>query len=160
MTRSQSGGQLDVFALLQDPATYGRTEPVIRIGTHGAAVFLAGPDVYKVKRATRLPCMDFSTLEKRHAVCEAELSQHFGAAQAENIGTDVVDLAVGEFEVGHHDMRCAQECAERRRRRGRHRRNGPKAGDGITGRFRHARPDLMAATAPRCCEPVPRFRIA
>ena len=73
MTGSQSGGQRDVFAFLQDPATYGRTEPVIRIDTHGAAVFLAGPDVYKVKRSVRFPFMDFSTLEKRRAACEAEL---------------------------------------------------------------------------------------
>ena len=65
--------QRDVFAFLQDPKTYGRTESVIRIDTHGAAVFLAGPDVYKVKRAVRFPFMDFSTLEKRHAVCKAEL---------------------------------------------------------------------------------------
>ena len=73
MILSKSEGQRDVFAFLQDPATYGRTEPVIRIDTHGAAVFLAGPDVYKVKRSVRFPFMDFSTLEKRHAVCEAEL---------------------------------------------------------------------------------------
>ena len=80
MTPSQSQGQRDVFAFLQDPATYGRTEPVIRIDTHGAAVFLAGPDVYKVKRAVRFPFMDFSTLEKRHAVCEAELLVNRGNA--------------------------------------------------------------------------------
>ena len=70
---SPSRDQRDVFAFLQDPATYGRPEPVIRIDTHGAAVFLAGPDVYKVKRAVCFPFMDFSTLEKRRAVCEAEL---------------------------------------------------------------------------------------
>ena len=80
MISSQSRIQHDVFAFLQDPATYGRTEPVIRIDTHGAAVFLAGPDVYKVKRAVRFPFMDFSTLEKRHAVCEAELVVNEGNA--------------------------------------------------------------------------------
>ncbi len=86
MTPSQSSGQRAVFAFLQDPATYGRTEPVIRIDTHGAAVFLAGPDVYKVKRAVRFPFMDFSTLEKRHAVCEAELVVNRGNAPGIYLG--------------------------------------------------------------------------
>ena len=74
MSPPECQDQREVFVFLQDPRTYGRTEPVIRIDTHGAAVFLAGPDVYKVKRAVRFAFMDFSTLEKRHAVCEAELA--------------------------------------------------------------------------------------
>lgn len=65
--------QREVFAFLQDPGTYGLTDPVRRIDTHGAAVFLAGQDVYKVKRAVRFPFMDFSTLEKRRSACEAEI---------------------------------------------------------------------------------------
>lgn len=62
-----------VFALLADPATHGLHEPVERIDTHGAAVFLAGPFAYKVKRAVFFPFMDFSTLEKRRAACAAEV---------------------------------------------------------------------------------------
>jgi len=46
---------------------------VRRIDTHGAAVFLAGPDVYKIKRPVRYPYLDFSTLEKRRAACMAEV---------------------------------------------------------------------------------------
>ena len=57
--------QSDVFAFLADPATHELREPIIRIDTHGAAVFLAGKNVYKVKRAVRFPFMDFSTLDKR-----------------------------------------------------------------------------------------------
>jgi aminoglycoside phosphotransferase family enzyme/predicted kinase len=66
--------QAEVFSLLGDPATFGLTAPVRRIDTHGAAVFLAGGDAYKVKRAVRFPFMDFSTLEKRRAACEAEIA--------------------------------------------------------------------------------------
>lgn len=62
-----------VFALLADPATHGLAEKIIRIDTHGAAVFLAGPFAYKVKRAVYFPFMDFSTLEKRRAACAAEV---------------------------------------------------------------------------------------
>ncbi|MBS9477545.1 AAA family ATPase [Ancylobacter radicis] len=65
--------QEPVFRLLADPATHGLGEPVARIDTHGAAVFLAGGDVYKVKRAVRFPFMDLSTLDKRHAACMREL---------------------------------------------------------------------------------------
>ena len=62
-----------VFALLADPATHGLAEKIVRIDTHGAAVFLAGPFAYKVKRAVYFPFMDFSTLEKRRAACTAEV---------------------------------------------------------------------------------------
>jgi aminoglycoside phosphotransferase family enzyme/predicted kinase len=65
--------QARIFAFLRDPATYGLKAAVQRIDTHGAAVFLAGSDVYKVKRAVRFPYMDFSTLENRRVACEAEI---------------------------------------------------------------------------------------
>jgi aminoglycoside phosphotransferase family enzyme/predicted kinase len=66
--------QTEVFSFLRASSTFGLTAPVSRIDTHGAAVFLVGQDVYKVKRAVRFPFMDFSTLEKRHAACEAEIA--------------------------------------------------------------------------------------
>jgi aminoglycoside phosphotransferase family enzyme/predicted kinase len=79
--------QAEIFAFLADPATYGLAAPVKRIDTHGAAVFLAGDDVYKVKRARRFPFMDFSTLEKRRRVCEAEIAVNRGNAPALYRGT-------------------------------------------------------------------------
>jgi len=65
--------QEEVFALLGDPATHGGA-PVRRIDTHAASVFLAGESAYKVKRAVRFPFLDYSTLGKRKAACEAELA--------------------------------------------------------------------------------------
>ena len=62
-----------VFAFLSDPATHGGAA-VTRIDTHAAAVFLAGPRALKVKRAVRFPVLDYSTLDKRKAACEAELA--------------------------------------------------------------------------------------
>jgi aminoglycoside phosphotransferase family enzyme/predicted kinase len=64
--------QQAVFALLGDPATHGG-HAVKRIDTHAASVFLAGERALKVKRALRFPFLDYSTLEKRKAACEAEL---------------------------------------------------------------------------------------
>ena len=61
-----------VFAFLSDPATHGGAA-VKRIDTHAASVFLAGPRAFKVKRAVRFPFLDYSTLAKRKAACEAEL---------------------------------------------------------------------------------------
>src|SRR6185369_15380381 len=64
--------QQPAFDFLGSPANHGGAE-VKRIDTHAAAVFLAGERVLKVKRAVRFPVLDYSTLEKRRAACEAEI---------------------------------------------------------------------------------------
>lgn len=46
----------------------------MRIDTHGAIVFLAGENAYKLKRAVRFPFMDLSTAAKREAACRAEVA--------------------------------------------------------------------------------------
>lgn len=50
------------------------SEPVTRVDTHAAIVFLHGARALKIKRAVKLPFLDFSTLERRKAACEAELA--------------------------------------------------------------------------------------
>src|SRR5262249_10177963 len=50
--------------------------PVRRVGrreTHMSWVFLAGEEVYKLKKPLRFPYLDFSTLARREAACRAEL---------------------------------------------------------------------------------------
>ena len=66
--------QSEVAAFLADPASHGIAGPVKRFETHGALVFLAGDDAYKLKRAVKFPFMDFSTPDKRRAACEAEVA--------------------------------------------------------------------------------------
>ena len=77
MTSSHSDdpdqSQEAVFRFLADPRTHGLAEPVGRVDTANAVVFLAGADVYKVKRAVKFPFMDLSTLDKRREACEAEI---------------------------------------------------------------------------------------
>jgi aminoglycoside phosphotransferase family enzyme/predicted kinase len=72
-----------VFAFLADPATHvpatqapatHGVQAVRRIDTHAASVFLAGERALKIKRAVRFPFLDYSTLAKRKAACEAELA--------------------------------------------------------------------------------------
>ncbi|MGH8265524.1 MAG: phosphotransferase, partial [Steroidobacteraceae bacterium] len=64
--------QEDVLAFLSDPASHGG-DAVKRIDTHAATVFLASGRVFKVKRAVKFPFLDYSTLAKRKAACEAEI---------------------------------------------------------------------------------------
>lgn len=65
--------QTEVTTFLGDAATHGG-RPVTRIDTHAAIVFLSGDRALKIKRAVRLPFLDFSTLDRRRAGCEAELA--------------------------------------------------------------------------------------
>jgi uncharacterized protein len=63
-----------VVEFLSQGAAYGRPhEPVLRIDTHASVVFLIGDRAYKLKRAIRFSYLDYSTAEKREAMCRAEL---------------------------------------------------------------------------------------
>jgi aminoglycoside phosphotransferase family enzyme/predicted kinase len=64
--------QADVIEFLATPSVHG-TATVERIDTHTAIVFLAGERAYKLKRAVRFDYLDFSTAERRRAMCEAEV---------------------------------------------------------------------------------------
>jgi aminoglycoside phosphotransferase family enzyme/predicted kinase len=92
--------QSEIFAFLADPDTHGIREPVVRIDTHGAAVFLAGPDVYKVKRAVRFPFMDYGTLEKRRAACEAEVAVNRPNAPDLYLGVVPITRSGGTLSLG------------------------------------------------------------
>jgi aminoglycoside phosphotransferase family enzyme/predicted kinase len=66
--------QSEVVEFLAKPCAYAdKPATVERIDTHGAMIFLAGDSAYKLKRAVKLPYLDFSTLEKRRTACEREL---------------------------------------------------------------------------------------
>jgi len=68
-------GQQAVLALLADPASYDPPPSrVERIDTHISSVFLAGERAFKLKRAVRLPFLDFSTLCLREQACRRELA--------------------------------------------------------------------------------------
>ncbi len=63
-----------LISALLDPTRH--PHPVDRVEllqTHGAWVLLAGDRAYKIKKPVALSFMDFSTLDKRRAACEAEL---------------------------------------------------------------------------------------
>ena len=70
MKASDQGRILD---WLSDPATHGGCRPV-RLDTHISAVFLANGLAWKLKKAVKLPFVDFTTLAARRGACMAEIT--------------------------------------------------------------------------------------
>jgi aminoglycoside phosphotransferase family enzyme/predicted kinase len=64
--------QTATIAWLAAPASYGGAS-VERIDTHASIVFVAGTRAWKLKRAVRYDYLDFSTADRRRAMCEAEV---------------------------------------------------------------------------------------
>jgi aminoglycoside phosphotransferase family enzyme/predicted kinase len=66
--------QEEVVAALARPETYAhRPARVEHVQTHISHVFLAGPHVYKLKKAVRFPFVDLSTPERRRHYAEEEV---------------------------------------------------------------------------------------
>lgn len=67
-------GQARLISALLSPAAYLEAPASItRLETHSSHVLLTGQHAYKIKKAVRLPFLDFSTLAKRRVDCETEL---------------------------------------------------------------------------------------
>ena len=64
--------QSSVIAFLSSPATHAGAA-VERIDTHASMLFLAGERAWKLKRAVRYDYLDYSTADRRRAMCEAEV---------------------------------------------------------------------------------------
>lgn len=64
--------QTAVVDFLASPAAHGGAA-VERIDTHSAIVFLAADTAWKLKRAVKFDYLDFSTADRRKAMCEAEV---------------------------------------------------------------------------------------
>lgn len=74
-------------AFLRDAGSYPHAAgAVVAIETHMSWVFLAGERAYKLKKPIHLPYLDFSTLEKREAACQAEFALNRRLAPALYLG--------------------------------------------------------------------------
>lgn len=73
---TNSGDRLQekVLNYLGGAAAHGLAAAPVRIDTHCSVIFLAGENVYKIKRAIKLPFLDYSTLERRKRFCEREFA--------------------------------------------------------------------------------------
>lgn len=94
--------QRDVFDFLGRPEAYGAgVAEVERIDTHISAVFLAGERAYKLKRAVRLPFLDFTSLAARRAACDNELAINRRIAPRVYLGaTPVTRDDAGRLAIG------------------------------------------------------------
>lgn len=73
--------QHEVVTFLASPSTHAGLA-VERIDTHASIVFLAGVRALKLKRAVQYDYLDFSTIERRKAMCEEEVRINRRAAPA------------------------------------------------------------------------------
>lgn len=73
-TTTAMTGQDAVVEALADPAFYPEApDTVEHVQTHISHAFLAGAFVYKLKKAVRLPFLDFSTIGARRMFCDEEV---------------------------------------------------------------------------------------
>ncbi|HXZ46104.1 MAG TPA: hypothetical protein VEH02_05205 [Pseudolabrys sp.] len=77
-----------------------RPASVVRRETHMSWVFLAGNEVYKLKKPVRFPYLDFSTLERRETACRAELRLNRRLAPDVYIGVVPLVERAGRLSIG------------------------------------------------------------
>lgn len=67
--------------LIEEGRVNGVSRPVKRFETHLSHVILAGDRAFKLKKPVRMPFVDFSTLERRHAAClnEVKINRSMGS---------------------------------------------------------------------------------
>src|SRR3989338_3846829 len=87
-----------IKALLEPKCYPHPAQQVELVMTHISWLLIAGEFVYKIKKPITLPFLDYGTLEKRHACCEAEL--RLNQRYAPDIYLEVVAI-VGTPENPH-----------------------------------------------------------
>jgi aminoglycoside phosphotransferase family enzyme/predicted kinase len=112
--------QAATIAFLKQPSTYGLSTPVEVMETHISMIFLAGERAFKLKRAVRLPYLDFSTPPLRLAACEKEVELNTRTAPGLYLGVrpirrkengELTFDGVGEFvDAVVEMMRFEQDC--------------------------------------------------
>lgn len=78
--------QSAVVAFLTRPSTHGESGPVEVMETHISLIFLVGGRAFKLKRAVKLPYVDFSSAELRLAACHKEVELNSVTAPGLYIG--------------------------------------------------------------------------
>ena len=86
--------QSEAIAFLSAPEHYPNAPAVERLDTHASVVFLAGDRAYKLKRAVRYDYLDYSTVQRRRAACEAEV--HLNRRTAPSVYLSVTPITRGD----------------------------------------------------------------
>ncbi|WP_429925728.1 AAA family ATPase (plasmid) [Agrobacterium vitis] len=91
--------QRNTIAFLSRTATHGASGPVERIETHISIIFLVGAKAYKMKKALKLPYVDFSTASIREDACRKEIALNSETAPGLYIGLRrITRAASGDLE--------------------------------------------------------------
>ena len=97
-------------------AFYPGAPEVVERETHSAWVFLADERAYKVKKPVRMAFLDFSTLERRRAVCHDEVHVNQALAASLNMRVRAVVPRAGSYVLADADAPDAVEYAIEMRR--------------------------------------------
>jgi aminoglycoside phosphotransferase family enzyme/predicted kinase len=90
-----------MVAALLDPQAYPEPPAQVElVQTHVSWVLLAGEHVYKLKKPVRLGFLDYGTLERRHAMCEAEVALNRRLCDGVYLGVEPVTLETGRYRIG------------------------------------------------------------
>lgn len=86
---------------LSRPDSYSPApERVISRETHMSWVFMAGDRVYKLKKPVRFPYLDFSTLDRRIAACQAEVLLNRRLARDVYLGIAPLTVTAAGYAIG------------------------------------------------------------
>ncbi|MBX4898830.1 bifunctional aminoglycoside phosphotransferase/ATP-binding protein [Rhizobium bangladeshense] len=102
LVQDQSG----VFSFLKN-ALRRDEHPVEVINTHISTIFLSGDRAYKMKRAVRLPYVDFSSVEARVAACRKELELNSVTAPATYLAVRLITREPsGDYAIDGNGETC------------------------------------------------------
>ncbi len=88
-------------AYLGRPSSYDHgIGNVVRLETHMSLVFLAGDQVYKLKKPVHFPYLDFSTLDRRERACRAEFHLNRRLAPDVYIGVSTLRATPAGLSIG------------------------------------------------------------
>lgn len=107
----------ELVAAMSRPELYPHRPDEVRVvQTHISYVFLAGDQVYKVKKAVRFSFLDFSTPERRRHFCHEEVRLNRRLAQDVYLGVVAICERDGHYELGAEEDPDAVEWAVHMRR--------------------------------------------
>lgn len=93
--------QSDAVAFLGDARSHGGGGEVEKLETHISRIFLVGDRAFKMKRAVKLPYVDFSTARLRLAACEKEVLYNSAGAPGLYLGVrEIRRGADGKLQFG------------------------------------------------------------
>lgn len=86
---------------LSNPATYPHRPPDVEVReTHASVAFLAGDEVYKLKKPVDFGFLDYSTLDRRREMCRLEVELNRRLAPDVYLGVETVVNRDGRIALG------------------------------------------------------------